>query len=77
MGDFLEILGVKFISYNTIGAADFFEFEYEINKFDKIVEYDGHYVIKFIANVITNGESIYEKYREEELEERYKNKERK
>jgi hypothetical protein len=73
--DFLNINGVEFISYNTVGSEDMLNFEYKITGFDKIVEFDGYYVVKFKSEVIKNGESIYEKYREKDLDERYKNKE--
>ena len=36
-----------------------------------------NYVIKFKCNVTVNGEYLLEKYKEETLETRYKNKERK
>jgi len=75
--DFLDILSVTFVSYNTTGVKDMLDFEYKIIKFDKLVEFDGYYVIKFKSEVIKNGESLIEKYREEELDEKYKNKERK
>lgn len=73
----LEIDDVKFITYKVIGADDFLEFNYQVEKFDKIIEFNGYYVIKFIANVIINGENILEKYKREELENKYINKERK
>lgn len=75
--DFLEIKNLEFISYKTIGVKDLLEFEYEISKFDKIIEYDGYYVIKFISKVIKNGESIVEQYRQTDLDEKYKNNESK
>lgn len=73
--DFLDILSVTFVSYNTTGVKDMLEFEYKITKFDKLVEFDGYYVIKFKSEVIKNGDSLIEKYRKEELDEKYKNKE--
>lgn len=74
--DFLDILSVTFVSYNTTGVKDMLDFEYKIINFDKLVEFDGYYVIKFKSEVIKNGESLIEQYREEELDEKYKNKER-
>lgn len=74
--DFLDILSVTFVSYNTTGVKDMLEFEYKITKFDKLVEFDGYYVIKFKSEVIKNGDSLIEKYRKEELDEKYKNNER-
>jgi len=76
MTDFLDITNVMFISYNTVGVKDLMEFDYKISSFDKIVEFDGYYIIKFKAEVLKNGESIYEKFRDSDLDERYKNKEK-
>jgi hypothetical protein len=73
--DLIDINKVEFITYNDIGVANFKEFEYEINRFDKLVEYDGFYVIKFIATVINNGVNILQKYRKEDLDKKYDNKE--
>lgn len=73
----LEINEVGFITNKTIGVKDFLEYQYNITSFDKIVEYNGSYVIKFFADVIVNGENILEKYKENELEEKYINKEKK
>lgn len=75
--NFSEIRTVEFISENTLGCEDYLYYNYEIKSFDKIVEFDGHYIIKFIATVINNGEDILSKYVENELEEKYLNKERK
>ncbi len=75
--DFLDILSVRFISYNTVGVKDMLDFEYKITKFDKLVEFDGYFVIKFKSEVIKNGESLIEQYREEELDKKYENREKK
>lgn len=75
--DMLDITDVIFISHKTLGVKDFLEFRYKINSFDKIVEYDGHYVIKFIGDVTVDGDYLLEKYRLSDLDEKYENKERK
>ena len=72
---FLEFDGVEFITYKSIGVEDFLLFEYKIKNFDKIVGFNGYYVIKFIAEPIINGENVFEKYKEEELDKKYENKE--
>lgn len=77
IADFLDIIGVEFVSYNTIGVKNLHQFEYKVTGFDKIIEYDGYYVVKFKADVVKDGESLYDKFKEEDLEERYKNKEKK
>lgn len=73
----LEIKDVSFTTYKTIGCDDFLYYEYEIVSLDKIVEFNEFYVVKFKANVVIEGENILEKYREEQLDEKYKNKEKK
>tara|TARA_R100000544_G_C2225769_1_gene60570 strand:+ start:867 stop:1826 length:960 start_codon:yes stop_codon:yes gene_type:complete len=75
--DMLDIKTVGFLSYKTVGSKDFYYYEYDVQSFDKIIEFDGSYVIKFKCNVTVNGEYLLEKFREEGLETRYKNKERK
>ena len=73
----LDIDKVNFISYKTMGSKDFYEYEYDVLSFDKIVKFDGFYVIKFKCEVILDGRYLLEEYREVELDEKYKNKERK
>lgn len=75
--DMLEIKGVNYISNKTMGAKDLHLYEYGDVVFDKIIEFDGHYVIKFISKVTTNGLDIVEKFKDIGLEARYENKEAK
>jgi hypothetical protein len=70
-----EIDAVEFVTFKSIGVDDFLEYSYKILKFDKIIEYNGMYVIKFEGRVVVNGENILEKYKEEELDKKYDNKE--
>ena len=74
--DLLDIKQVGFVSFNTVGSKDFLEYQYDNIIFDKIIEYNGYYVIKFKCNVIINGESVTEKYANEELDGRYAKKEK-
>lgn len=77
VSDMIEISGVGFTTYKSIGVKDFHQYQYKITGFDKIVEFNGHYVIKFKADVIVNGEYLLEKYRLKELDEKYAKKESK
>jgi hypothetical protein len=67
---------VQFVTNNTIGVPDFLEFEYSIKKFDKIVEYNEFYVIKFISESTIEAKSIIDQFRNIELDEKYNNKEK-
>lgn len=75
--DMLDIDMIKFITYKTIGSNDFHIYEYKVDSFDKIIEFDGFYVIKFKCEVTVDGEYLLEEYREKELDKKYQNKERK
>lgn len=70
----IEINEVGFVTYKTIGVNDFLEYKYEITSFDKIIEFNGYYVIKFKANAVINGVDILTIYKQDELDEKYKNK---
>jgi len=73
----LSMKTVDFVSYKTIGVNDFLEFKYNNIEFDKITSYNGHYVIKFIADVELDGVSIFESHRMDTLDKKYENKEKK
>lgn len=75
--NFLELVKVSFVTYKCLGVADFLLFEYDNVTFDKIVEFDGNYVIKFKAKISTNGEPMFDKFKVDELDKKYENKERK
>jgi hypothetical protein len=70
----LEINSVEYVTYLAIGVNDFLHYKYEVEKFDKIIEFDGSYVIKFICNVTKDGVSVIDKYKEEGIEKKYANK---
>lgn len=74
--DMLTMDGVKFVTYKDVGVSNYLEFEYKITSFDKIVDFDGNYVIKFKGQIVTNGKNVLEQYRKENLDKKYENKER-
>ena len=71
-----DINGIEFITEkNDIGVDDGFLYEFTVNEIDKIIEYDGNYVVKYKAT-LDNVEDIKDYFIHEELDEKYKNKER-
>jgi len=74
---FLEFDGIEFLTYKTIGADDFLLYSYEIIGFDKIIEFNGFYVIKFKAKLTIDGQDILEEHKVYELEKKYENKDKK
>jgi hypothetical protein len=74
---FLEFDEVEFVTNKTIGVPDFLHYSYKILNFNKIIEFNGNYVIKLNAEILINGEDILNKYIEKELDEKYNKKEAK
>lgn len=72
----LDFNSVSFVTNDTVGVPDFLEFEYSIQKFDKIVEFNEFYVVKFVSEVTTEAKSIIDQFRNVELDEKYNNKEK-
>lgn len=72
-----NIKTVSFITNKSIGVKDNLYFEYEIKSFDKIVTFNGFYVIKFKSKAIKNGYNILLEHVHEQLEKKYNNKEKK
>ena len=75
--NFLELVKVSFVTYKCFGIPDFLLFEYDNVSFDKILEFDGFYVIKFKAKISINSEPMFDKFKVDELDKKYENKERK
>ena len=73
----LDLTSVSFISEKTQGVNDNHLFVYKNLVFDKIVSHNGFYVIKFIGDVVVDGEYIMEGYRREALDNKYETKEKK
>ena len=74
---FLDLKAVEFLTYKTIGVEDYLLYRYEDVTFDKIVEFNGFYVIKFISKVVINGKDVLEEHKVEELDKKYEQKARK
>lgn len=74
---FLNIDAIEFLTYKTIGVEDFLLYRYEDIKFDKIVEFNGFYVIKFKGKLTIDGEDILEEHRVVELDKKYEEKQEK
>lgn len=77
LSDMLELDTVEYITDKTIGVDNFLKFKYNNIVFDKIIEFDGNYVIKFFASTEINGTSLTTKFVVDELDELYRTKAKK
>lgn len=76
-GGFLEIDKLMFVTNKTIGSPDNRLYEYEDLKLDKLVKFNGYFVIKYKGKISINGKNLLEEFVVSELDEKYKNKEKK
>ena len=76
-GGFLDISKLMFVTNKTIGSPDNRLYEYEDLKFDKIIKFNGYFVIKYKAVVSINGKNLLDDFVDLELEEKYKTKAKK
>jgi len=72
-----NIDSINFITDKTIGVQDLLEFEYTDLKYDKTIQFDGYYVVKFIGTIEKNGIDMTTIYLSDGLEIKYKNKDKK
>lgn len=85
--ELLDFTEVSFFTKDAYGTSDGAEFSFKINNFKNCINYlfedngliknSGFYVLKFDVTPIVFNLKLTEKFFEEELEEKYKNKEKK
>lgn len=62
--DTLKFSEIHFITKNAYGSPDLVELSYKDFSFDTILEYDGHYVLKFFAKENNKHDIVEEFYNE-------------
>jgi hypothetical protein len=63
-----------FITEKAYGSDDLFEFSYKNIKYFETTEFDGNYVLKFIAEVETDGIDLTKQYFNESAAKKYEEK---
>lgn len=75
--DIIDISSVHFITNHAYKQNDMLEYEFNNLNFIKIIRYDGNYILKFKAKVVKNGIDLTDKYFCREMDNKYKNNEKK
>ena len=75
--DVLDIDSVTFITNHAYNKPDLLMYTFKVKNFKNVYEYDGHYVICYLADIIVNGRDMTDDYYNSEMAEKYRNKERK
>lgn len=75
--DITSMSRISFVTSHAYGLNDMIEFKFDRIYFRDILEYDGHYVLKFKAHAYVNGKDQTDEYYSKTMDEKYKNHERK
>lgn len=68
---------VHFVTSHAYNKEDMLEYEYKYPKLIEVVEFDGHYVVRFSAVIVKNGNDLTRQYYSKTMDEKYKNHTRK
>ena len=72
--EIVDFDSLRFVTFRAYGADDLMLYEYDNIQFDNIVKFDGDYVLKFIANIVKDGEDLLDEFYDETAAEKFKNK---
>ena len=72
--DVIDIKKISFVTSHAFKLDDMLEFEFDNIEFQKVLEYDGHYVIRFKSKNVKNGCDLTEQYYCKTMDEKYKKK---
>lgn len=75
--DILEYEEISFITHHAYGIQDMVKFVFKNIWFKEVVEFDGHYIVRFKASLKQDTIDLTKIYYSKTMDEKYKNKERK
>lgn len=75
--DILDYEEISFITSHAYRMNDMVKFVFNNIWFKEVVEFDGHYILRFKASIHYDNLDLTKKYYSKTMEEKYKNKEKK
>ena len=75
--DITSMIRVSFVTSHAYGLNDMIEFRFDHIYYKGILEYDGHYVLKFKAHAYVNGKDQTDEFYSKSMDEKYRNNEKK
>ena len=75
--DITSMTRVSFVTSHAYNLPDMIEYRFDHIYFRDIIEYDGHYILKFRAHAYVNGKDITDEYYSKTMDDKYKNNEKK
>lgn len=68
---FLEIASVEFTTKNAYRVDDMLHFKFGEPRLERIMEYDGSFVLRYFCNVIDGGTDLTAEFYDEKMAEKY------
>lgn len=75
--DITSMIRVSFVTSHAYGLNDMIEFRFDHIYYKGILEYDGHYILKFKAHAYVNGKDQTDEFYSKSMDEKYCNNEKK
>lgn len=75
--DITSMNRLHFVTSHAYGLNDMIEFRFDHIYYKDILEYDGHYVLKFKAHAYVNGKDLTDEYYSKSMDDKYKTHEKK
>ena len=75
--DILDMQSVSFTTLHAYKLDDMIQFEFNNLSFEKVLEFDGDYILRFSADIVINGEDMIKQFYNKEMADKYANHERK
>lgn len=72
--DITDINIVSFLTNHAYKVVDMLYYSFKYKEFKGVTEYDGHYVLKFLVDILVNGQDRTDEFYNEEMANKYKNK---
>lgn len=71
--DVIDFKSVEFISFGAYGTDDLKFYKYNNVEFDNILKFDGDYVLKFTADIVSDGDDLIDEFYCKEEQEKSDN----
>ena len=75
--DIIDIEKVHFVTSHAFKLDDMLEFEFDNLRFKEILEFDGHYIVKFRCRILKNAIDLTDQFYSESMDKKYKEKAKK
>ncbi len=72
--DIIDINLVSFMTNHAYKVVDMLYYVFKAKEFKGVTEYDGHYVLKFLADIVVNGQDRTEEFYNDEMARKYEEK---